>query len=1300
MKKIVVILTACLLMLGMTVSIAAQSTSKAGTVNYDDLNYSEQMNKATIQMGDVLAQIPGFTVSEAEKNYIQHKFSGQNVLYYKKPVVQDLECVYDGETQQLTVVLAYDYQYLQSMDKEVLWIPAKVSVGTSIANFSPAQDNYYRATLENVTWSKNLTLTVEYAADFTITADTLNDFINFAYDGTLQLDREYVAFDAEWTVYQAAKLAYDTYRKDMDTYNTDCVKYELYLNSVALYNDYLVYQDHLEDVRDYQIAHDAYLANSSEWAKYEQDKLKYQEYINYKNGLYPGLCQEYELNMAKVQHHLYLLSMLTVQDPNTGISFVEMMVDDRIGDMIESKREQVEFAVGEGTTKNVIDSTRALQSFCRTYQTLTGEQEIYAFYIREYAGFVKNLNLLYDNIQKLYKNDTIYRTLQKEYPNHITSLVRMLGSLYVQKCVFDDTVKLDLTTVVDSRGNQTAADLVHPSVCPADNPKIKAASLSAWPTVPRDPESYEIKTMPSEPLVRLEDAVYPPMPGFSYVNNAQEIPEHMDDPGYMEEPVPPLEVPYPGPAPVLDWDPSEQDLYDAYLEGLIVQRPEFTQSQVVTLNASTKQSISLDTGEGYYYVYFYNTDDQGTYLGHSLGVRFGEQASIPEHLQTATKPPETATAYEFVEWVDRDGNPLDLSCLTEDVNAYASYRAVPRKYNVTWQAGDHDVVEQWEYGTTPVFSGSTDKSPSAQYTYAFIGWDKQFVPVTGDVTYTALYENTERRYQVTFDIGDGTIVTKEFTYGWNLSDVVATLKKPYRAPDAQYTYTFKGWRQDAHEEILTDHTQFPLLTGNMTFTAQFENTANSYTVTWIVDGEIVQTSCEYGRVPMFGATPDEVPFKEPEERFCYVFEGWDRELVPVTGDVTYIASFSSQTRYYRVDFVIEGEVYTIELEYEQLPVFDKTPQKASDVQYHYSFIGWDSEPVPVREDAVYTAEFGKVLRKYPVKFVVGGNEITTEFEYGATPVYPNNIPTKPDDSVYSYVFTRWDQPLAAVDGSAVTYTACFDAIALAPTPNGENGKLTIDKENGKYELKLEGTQVDLSLIWEKAGKEKAQLLQVFFGDAVLEFPKAQIEALYLMGDSLATATLARVEYEGNTAYRIELLDRAGNPIPYLVTELTVKLPYDGLHTADVFRTAEDGTLTKMQVEREEGYLVFSSTEFSTFMLKDKFLISQNINENGSLDMVGEAYEGEMITITPDPDEGYHVDEVVLEYNGQQIKLELVDGKYSFVMPRDNVRISAVFKVVEGGTVAEVIVGVVTALLIVAIGFVIAVVLRRRRFVKS
>ena len=54
-------------------------------------------------------------------------------------------------------------------------------------------------------------------------------------------------------------------------------------------------------------------------------------------------------------------------------------------------------------------------------------------------------------------------------------------------------------------------------------------------------------------------------------------------------------------------------------------------------------------------------------------------------------------------------------------------------------------------GEAPVYDGETPtKAATAQYTYAFAGWDKEFAEVTENATYTATYDRTVNQYTVTY----------------------------------------------------------------------------------------------------------------------------------------------------------------------------------------------------------------------------------------------------------------------------------------------------------------------------------------------------------------------------------------------------------------------------------------------------------------------------------------------------------------------------------------------------------------------
>lgn len=65
------------------------------------------------------------------------------------------------------------------------------------------------------------------------------------------------------------------------------------------------------------------------------------------------------------------------------------------------------------------------------------------------------------------------------------------------------------------------------------------------------------------------------------------------------------------------------------------------------------------------------------------------------------------------------------------------------RYTVTWKNYDGttlEVDENLERGVMPEFNGQDPTKPETDTeTFEFIGWDKEIVPVTGNVTYTAKF---------------------------------------------------------------------------------------------------------------------------------------------------------------------------------------------------------------------------------------------------------------------------------------------------------------------------------------------------------------------------------------------------------------------------------------------------------------------------------------------------------------------------------------------------------------------------------
>ena len=204
---------------------------------------------------------------------------------------------------------------------------------------------------------------------------------------------------------------------------------------------------------------------------------------------------------------------------------------------------------------------------------------------------------------------------------------------------------------------------------------------------------------------------------------------------------------------------------------------------------------------------------------------------------------------------------------------------------------------------------------------------------------------------------------------------------------------------------------------DLTLSATYE--VRPFTVTWIVDGAATEQKVAYGKVPAFSGSTD----KASDAQYTYTFKGWDTEPVKATADATYTATYTETLNKYVITWVVDGVTTTDEVEYGTVPTFSGSTDKAADVQFTYTFAGWDTEPVAVVGDATYTATYTETLNKYVITWVVDGVTTTDEVEYGTLPTFSGST-DKAADAQYTYTFKGWDTEPVAVVGDA-TYTATY-----------------------------------------------------------------------------------------------------------------------------------------------------------------------------------------------------------------------------------------------------------------------------------
>ena len=313
-------------------------------------------------------------------------------------------------------------------------------------------------------------------------------------------------------------------------------------------------------------------------------------------------------------------------------------------------------------------------------------------------------------------------------------------------------------------------------------------------------------------------------------------------------------------------------------------------------------------------------------------------------------------------------------------------------------------------GVTPSYSGDTPTKPEdAEYTYTFLAWTPAIVPVAGNATYTATFKATKRSYTITWlNDDDSQIDQTTVEYG-----IMPTHANPTKENTAEYTYTFTGWTPG-----------IGVVTGEATYKATFSETKNKYTITWLNDddSQIDQTTVAYGETPIHADAE-----KANTAEWTYTFAGWDPEVVSVTGNATYKATFNATKNSYTITWknedgsVIESET----LEYGVMPQHTD-PSKDNTAEWTYSFSGWTPEIASVTGNAEYTATFSATKNKYTITFLnYDGTELQSgEVEYGVKPTYEGAIPAKPEDDEFHYAFAGWDKEIVEVGGPE-TYTATF-----------------------------------------------------------------------------------------------------------------------------------------------------------------------------------------------------------------------------------------------------------------------------------
>ena len=274
-----------------------------------------------------------------------------------------------------------------------------------------------------------------------------------------------------------------------------------------------------------------------------------------------------------------------------------------------------------------------------------------------------------------------------------------------------------------------------------------------------------------------------------------------------------------------------------------------------------------------------------------------------DYTHTFKTPADIPSNYEFLYWENKEtgkkydtGDTFTVKANTIDedttINIYAVYNYQPQIKAIYHYKVNHankikdigiyskpidiyemaPVSEKWFYedDNTPIEQGTKINLPEK--------FEKIVNPVDDKdkVVVTNLYAHY---YTITWVNDDETVLEKDLdvSYGTIPSYDGET---PTKEKTAQYTYTFIGWTPGIAE-----------VTKDMTYTATYDKTVNTYTVTWIdYTSEVLEKDLEvpYGTMPSYDSA---TPKRSATSKYKYEFIGWTPEIVEVTGDAIYKAVY-------------------------------------------------------------------------------------------------------------------------------------------------------------------------------------------------------------------------------------------------------------------------------------------------------------------------------------------------------------------------------------------------------------------------
>lgn len=178
------------------------------------------------------------------------------------------------------------------------------------------------------------------------------------------------------------------------------------------------------------------------------------------------------------------------------------------------------------------------------------------------------------------------------------------------------------------------------------------------------------------------------------------------------------------------------------------------------------------------YNYYFYVDDE---LIASGELEYGSEIPYPKN---PVKESKDGIEYKFSKWDN------DCKIITKNETFNAIFDSNKIKYTCTFLDGNGNVIkeETLEHGTKISYPDTASKDSTAQYSYKFIGWDKNEEVITEDLWINAKFEEVLNKYTYKFLDDEGNVIKEELVeYG--------TVPTKPNDPTKE-GYVFVGWDKE------------------------------------------------------------------------------------------------------------------------------------------------------------------------------------------------------------------------------------------------------------------------------------------------------------------------------------------------------------------------------------------------------------------------------------------------------------------------------------------------------------------------